>query len=201
MPAKKKPKPAAKKKKPKPAAPKKKKATKPAPKTAVATSGPSVTSSPVARFERSAHHALLHAMRGKWRGTTTTWFDPLKTPEESPTDARVELLLGGRFVRLTYASSVMGTKHAGEMTFAHADDHFHIAWLDSFHTSNAITPLDGARGKNDISCLGSYAAGTETWGWRIAAAVNDKGELVVQEWNISPSGQEDRAIEMRLTRA
>jgi hypothetical protein len=204
MPAKKKkPKKAAKKPAAKKAAARKKAAPKkaaPKPTAGAGTAGPSVTSSPVARFERSAHHALLHAMRGTWRGTTSTWFDPLKTPEDSPTEARVELLLGGRFVRLTYASSVMGTKHAGEMTFGYADEHFTIAWIDSFHTSNAITPLKGEPGRDAISCLGSYAAGTETWGWRIAASLSEEGELLVQEWNISPAGQEDRAIEMRLRR-
>lgn len=140
-------------------------------------------------------------MHGKWRGTTSTWFDPLKPPEESPTDARVELLLGGRFVRLTYASSVMGARHAGEMTLGYADEHFTIAWIDSFHTGSAITPLVGEPRKDAISCLGSYAAGTETWGWRIAVSITDKGALLVEEWNLSPAGQEDRAIEMRLARA
>lgn len=203
-PAKKKP---AKKKPAKKALPAKKKPAKTKPRPAAPTpkvrapAGPSVTSSAVARFDRTPHHALLHAMRGTWRGTTSTWFDPLKTPEDSPTDARVELLLGGRFVRLTYGSSVMGTKHVGEMTIGHGDEHFTIAWIDSFHTGRAITPLVGEPGRDVISCVGSYAAGTETWGWRIALSITDAGELLVQEWNISPHGQEDRAIEMRLKRA
>lgn len=95
----------------------------------------------------------------------------------------------------------MGTPHVGEITVGYNDDHYEMAWIDSFHTGGAVTPLAGDKGADAVSCLGSYAAGPERWGWRISLSLTEAGELLVEEWNISPAGQADKAIEMRLTRA
>lgn len=57
-----------------------------------------------------------------------------------------------------------------------------------------------ASGDGLVSVLGSYAAGEERWGWRTVLRLVDADHLVIQAFNISPQGREDRAVETELTR-
>lgn len=143
----------------------------------------------------------LQGLAGAWRGTTKTFFDPNTPAEEAATEVDVEVILGGRHVRLTYASVVMGSPHVGEMTFSH-DGRFSVTWLDSFHTGDAVMALAGEKG-GDFTALGSYAAGPERWGWRITLSLpapDGGAELFIDEKNISPAGEVYPAVEMRLRR-
>jgi len=158
---------------------------------------------PTTPFEPGPQHELLAAMAGDWSGPTQTWFDPDGLPEECTTEASARLLLGGRWLRIDYRGEAMGKLHAGEMTLGFHRDakQFEMAWIDSFHTGSQIMSFAGPlRDDGEISVLGSYQAGAERWGWRTAYRLEAPGTLVVRAWNITPDGQEQRAIETRLTR-
>jgi hypothetical protein len=126
---------------------------------------------------RPQHEQLL-ALCGRWSGTTSTWLDPAAPADQAGTEATIEALLGGRFVRIDYQSAVQGRPHAGQMIFGfHSDARaFELAWLDSFHTGTAMMLSTGAASVASVtggdshgvlaSVLGSPSAGTERWGWR-----------------------------------
>lgn len=170
------------------------------------------TNAPTAAFDSGAEHRLLNRWVGSWEGPTRTWFDPSGAPEESRTRASVETLLGGRFVRWDYHSTAMGQPHAGQLIvgFDVQEKQFTVAWVDSFHMSaNMMVSTGAAREDGRVSVLGSYAAGVcddqgvtrpQRWGWRTVIHQPDADTLVLESFNISPEGHEDRAVETRLTR-
>ncbi len=161
-----------------------------------------VATASVTPFEATKHHAQLAPLVGSWEGSTKTWFDPSKPPEESRTQARVESVLGGRFLRIQYAGTAMGKPHAGEMILAYEKDEkrYALAWIDSFHTGTLLMSSTGTSTDDGVvSVLGSYPAGEQRWGWRTVIHTNPE-RFVIEAFNISPDGHEDPAIKTELRR-
>lgn len=170
------------------------------------------TNAPTADFDPGAEHAVLTRWAGAWEGPTRTWFDPSGAPEESRTHANIESLLGGRFVRIDYHSMAMGKPHAGQFIvgFDRTEGLYTSAWVDSFHMSaNMMVSTGAPRDDGRVSMLGSYTASMcdeqgvtqkQKWGWRTVIHQPDADTVVLESFNISPEGQEDRAVETRLTR-
>jgi hypothetical protein len=161
-----------------------------------------LATAPTAPLTPSDGHRALQRLVGAWHGTTRTWLDPSAPPDEGQTDARVEAILGGRFVRLEYRGTVIGKSHAGEMLIGHdgTENRFTSAWVDSFHMATGIMLSRGEpRDDGAISVLGSYEAGGETWGWKTILRRVDDDNLSIDSFNVMPDGTEHRAVESRLT--
>ncbi len=147
-------------------------------------------------------HLHLQSLCGHYRGEVRTWFDPTAEPDIGRGELHVSAVAGGRWLRFEQAGTVAGTQHAGELLLGfHADAaQFEVSWVDSFHTGSAIMhSLGDLRDDGRISVTGSYQAGPERWGWRTEIATDDG--LIVRSFNITPAGEESRAIEARWTRA
>lgn len=157
-----------------------------------------------APFSPTDGHRDLAALAGRWRGTTRTWLDPSAPPEETSTTARVDVILGGRFVRLEYRGTVMGKAHAGEMLLGYEPEKrlFTAIWADSFHSSPGMMVSIGERGTDgSVSVLGSYEGGGERWGWRTVLRASGPDEVVIEATNIAPDGTEYPAIASTLVRS
>lgn len=162
-----------------------------------------LATAPTTSFEPGAAHAPLLALVGEWAGPTQTWLDPSAPPDVTHTSAHIEALLGGRVVRASYTGIAAGKPHTGMflLTFDEAEACFAMAWIDSFHMGTGLMYARGApTADGGISFLGSYAAGSERWGWRTVIRPVDASTLSVEATNISPEGQEFRAVETRLSR-
>jgi hypothetical protein len=156
-----------------------------------------------APFNISDGHRDLFAAAGTWAGPTRTWFEPDQPPSESFTTARIEVILGGRFLRMDYQGTVMGKPHAGELLIGYEPDanRFTAVWIDSFHMSPGVLVSAGERRSDGaVSVLGSYPAGGQTWGWRTTLRSVDDDHLLIEAFNIQPGEDEQRAIQMDLTR-
>lgn len=162
-----------------------------------------LTSAETAPFEPAEGHTLLRAFVGLWSGPTKLWLDPASVPEETETTLHAALVLGGRWLRLSYRGVSFGKPHAGEMSLGfHKDaDDFELAWIDSAHTGSAIMLSKGKLGSPGVvDVLGSYLGGGERWGWRTVLRCPTPDELVIEAFNVSPRGEEERAMLSRLTR-
>jgi hypothetical protein len=149
----------------------------------------------------SAQHERLRRLAGDYTGVTRTWLDPAAAPDESTATLHVESIFGGRWLRFEHRGSVMGKPHEGEALLGfHIDEgRFEHCWVDSFHTGSAMMWSKGeAHEDGVIRVTGSYAAGPERWGWRTEFHLGEA--LEVRAFNISPAGEESRAIETRWTR-
>lgn len=150
-------------------------------------------------------HQRLQSLAGSYSGTTRTWLDPDAAPDVSAGELHAQAILGGRWLRLEQLGSVAGTAHAGELLLGYHIDgaEFELCWVDSFHTGSAMMMSSGKpRQDNVISVTGSYAAGSERWGWRteLHLPIEQPGPLTLRAFNISPAGQEWPAIESIWTR-
>lgn len=154
-----------------------------------------------AAFDSKQEHDLLARFSGSWKGPVKTWFDPAKEPEATTWSAEGERILGGRFVRLDYRGTAMGKPHAGEMLLAYERDEarFLLVWIDSFHTGTQAMVCHGKLDGESLTFLGTYPAGAERWGWRTKLEASPDG-ITVEMANISPTGQEDRAVSATLGR-
>lgn len=161
------------------------------------------TTAATAPFEPTPQHQLLASFAGRWTGETQLYLDPTAPPEVSRTDATIEPVLGGRWVRIDHCGTAMSRPHAGVLTLGFHKDaqEFEASLIDSFHTGTAMMLSVGAlRADGVVDVLGSYAAGAERWGWRTMLRL-EGDELVIEARNISPAGEEYPAITTRLRRA
>lgn len=160
------------------------------------------------KFEASqsvggAHHRLA-GMAGAWEGTTTVWFAPGDPVDSSPQSGRIRLVGGGRWLLHEYEGPFEGKPQEGVAIYAvHLDAQAcEIAWVDSFHTGTSIlsstAPIKGER----FGALSSYAdpQGGPPWGWRTQIDQPGDDELVITMTNITPQGEESKAVETRYRR-
>jgi hypothetical protein len=154
-------------------------------------------------FEAGPMNAPLLALIGNWAGPTVTWFDPESNPDPTHTTASIEAILGGRIVRAAYTGVADGKPHAGEFlfTFDGNEKRFAMAWVDSYHMGTGIMhALGDAQADGALSFPGNWQCGEERWGWRTVIRPIDANTILVQAFMSPPSGEEQRAVETRLSR-
>lgn len=132
----------------------------------------------------------LSDLKGTWTGTNELWLDPLGDVAEK-SDARIEI---GDDVRYTWSRE--GTEQQGRLVPTEAGADF----TDTFHQADGVMSCRTVvHARSVLSVEGTYM---ETWGWRIAICHREPtGELVLQMTNITPWGEEARAVRLVAKRA
>jgi len=149
-------------------------------------------------------HVLLRSLCGEWRGACRTWFEPEQLADESPIEAAISPLLEGRFVRYEYHGSLVGETMHGIMEIGYYAQRgrFEAAWIDNCHMGTGMLFSTGDALSDGFSVLGSYpdGQGGPEWGWRTEFRLLAPDRLTLTAYNITPAGQEARAVEAAYTR-
>ncbi len=162
------------------------------------------------RSAGGVHHRLAQ-MAGEWEGPFRIWFEPGGEPaDESIQRGTIRAVLGGRFLLHEYIGTCCGDPVEGIALYGyHIDEQtFETAWAESFGTGTSIIFSAGSSGDAGdardprIAMLGSYADGHggPRWGWRTEIDQSDADHLHIVMFNISPVGEEAKAVEILYER-
>lgn len=160
------------------------------------------------KFEESVQsgkHYDLNLLVGKWKGTNRVWFSEDELVDESVMEGTIRAVLNGRFIIHEYTGTFQGKPIEGVCMIGYdlAQKKFQSAWVDSFHMSTGMMFSEGDPVSNEMMVLGSYLSMgeiTEEWKWRTTIDLVSENEMIITMYNISPGGDEVKAVETKYTR-
>lgn len=81
-------------------------------------------------------HKKLAAFAGSWDATIRMWMDPTKPPTESKASEEAQWILGGRYLRSSMKSEMMGMPMEGQgiMGYDNFRKLYFLTWIDNFGT-------------------------------------------------------------------
>lgn len=150
-------------------------------------------------------HKLLDPMAGKWTVKAAFWMDPGAPPMEMDAKATNEWIMGGRFLKMSYAGEFMGAPFEGMglTGFNNISGQFETLWLDNMGTgimtgfgsvsadgktftfhSEYDDPMSGSRKKT-----------------REVIVIDSKDQHTMMSYEILPDGAEQKTMKLVYTRA
>ena len=138
-----------------------------------------------------ARQWLIELEGSEWSGAGELWLDP-----EGNVAERCQCTLKIVENELHYSWSYQGEAQNGKFTFSKTG----ASWVDSWHQPSLATCTNvvGAKGLFTVEHVYAVPSNPD-WGWRSQLSKRPDGNLVLQMTNITPWGEEGRAVRMIFT--
>ncbi len=135
---------------------------------------------------------LTKNMGTKWSGRGELWLDPEGNYAENY-DCALSIDSDGMHYSWSYADQ----RNKGKFTFNESG----AVWVDSWHQPKPVECFNVPEAWGLFSVRYSYEVpDSSNWGWRSMLSERPDGSLVLQMTNITPWGEEGRAVKMVFTR-
>jgi hypothetical protein len=149
-------------------------------------------------------HAFLKRFAGFWQAQTTMWTIPGQPPTTSQNTLEGKMILGGRFVSLSYKGTMMGQPfEAVQITgYDNLQKSFITLWIDDSSTSFFLLAGPREPGKDIINQKGEWQDPMTGGLSKVRAVVTFTGpdSYVFEQFMGLPDGKEFKSMEMRCTR-
>ena len=149
-------------------------------------------------------HEMLAKSVGDWKTVSKFWMDPAGDPMVVEGTGKTEMILGGRYQKMTHRSTMMGMQTEGISTIGYdnATEEFTMTWIDNIGTGTAI-----AKGKYDENTNSIIMNGTmvdpmskqEMNIKQVLKFLDNDHQLL--EMYLDYNGQEIKSMEIEFTRS
>ena len=150
------------------------------------------------------NHEFLKNFVGEWEVTTTAWMEPGAEPVITQNNAKAELILGGRFLKVNFKGTMFGQPFEGLQIVGHDNlkKKYVSFWIDSSSTGFYLTEGDRDEGKNMIRETGLWPDPMtgEDMKVRITTTLLSTDEYVYEMYMVLPDGKEFKSLENRSAR-
>ena len=148
-------------------------------------------------------HEMMAKSVGDWSATIKYWMDPSGEPTVTEGTSKVEMILGGRYLKETSNSTVMGMPMDGiSITgYDNAAKEFTNIWIDNMGTGITVAKGTYDEATNTITLLGSMIdpmTGKDTK-YRETLHLIDNNHHVFEMFT-DHDGQEIKTMEVEYTR-
>jgi hypothetical protein len=150
------------------------------------------------------NHDYLKFFVGQWNVTTTAWMQPGAPPVTSQNSAEAELVLGGRFLKMSVKGNMFGQPFEGLQIWGYDNlkKKYTILWIDntstSFYLSEATRDPSGKVWTETGLWPDQIAGGTV--GVRMVTKIVSPDEYVGETYMTGADGKEFKTMENRLVR-
>jgi hypothetical protein len=157
----------------------------------------------MATMNPADEHERLRPMIGEWSATTRFWMGEGE-PMEGTGRARMEWVLGERFVRQNFTGNFMGMEFEGigYTGFDRNKKKYVGSWMDNFSTSMMYDEGEWDQGSESVVYHGNFtdALGREIRG-RSVVKVLGPDRMTYTMYHTEPGAQEKKVGEITYTRA
>ncbi len=104
----------------------------------------------------SERHEMLGYFAGEWETSVKMWFAPGQEPMMTGGTASAEMMMGGRFLRMTYDTDMMGMSLKGEgfIGFDNVAGKYQSMWMDTGTTAMRYLEGHSNRDGSEIALYG-----------------------------------------------
>ncbi|HEX2694489.1 MAG TPA: DUF1579 domain-containing protein [Acidobacteriota bacterium] len=150
----------------------------------------------------TANHEFFKSYVGAWDVETTMWTLPGKPPTKSKNTFDASLILGGRFIKMTFQGTMMGMPFEGLQIigFDNIQGKYITLWIDN--TSTSFFQTSGTRDGNTISETGEWLDPVTGVTSKVRALTKWIGpdEVVYETYMVLPDGKEFKNMENHCLR-
>ena len=140
---------------------------------------------------------------GDWKGSYSLWLRPGTQAQKSEITSKFQSTAKGNYFLMTYTWEQGGKVQEGLFLLGGKGKKATANWGDSFYSVPEAMQCKGnlqEAGKK-LVVKGSYAAGEgPDWGWRTEFTLKEPNGLLMEAYNIMPSGMEALAVKAELER-
>lgn len=150
------------------------------------------------------NHEIFKDHVGEWIVMTKAWMQPGADPVESKNSAKIEVIMGGRFMKMTFKGTMFGQPFEGLQITGYDNilKKYVTFWIDSSSTSFYLTKgtLDetGKVMTEEGDWLDPMTGGT--FKVRAKSTMISPDEFFHEMYITGPDGKEFKSLENRMTR-